>query len=138
MRLLVFDGHPTLRRGQAIDLFHDTIDDNDPGPRTCEPCAEAVLDAADSPERPSHPPIWVLDSITSLAIYYGSRSAHSCRPPGTYSSWDGEDVEPDKVQKLDSVEHLDELSRVGRAVAKDVRVQDFGPFVTRRGNDHDG
>ena len=42
------------------------------------------------------------------------------------------DIDPDKVQKLDSVQHLDDLLRVGRSVAKGVRVQDFGPFVTRR------
>ena len=42
------------------------------------------------------------------------------------------DVDPGKVQKLDSVEYLDDLSRVGRSVAKGIRVQAFGPFVTRR------
>ena len=46
MRLLVFDGHPTLRRGQAIELFYDTFDDDDPDLRSCELCAEAMLDAA--------------------------------------------------------------------------------------------
>ncbi len=43
--------HPTLRRGQAIELFYDTFDDDDSGPRSCEPCAEAVFDAADRFER---------------------------------------------------------------------------------------
>ncbi len=38
--------HPTLTREQAMELFYDTFDNDDPDPRSCEPCAEAVLDAA--------------------------------------------------------------------------------------------
>ena len=35
------------------------------------------------------------------------------------------------IISTDSVQHLDDLSRVGQSVAKGVRVQDCGPFVTR-------
>ena len=43
---------PTLRREQAMELFHATFDEDDPPPKLCEPCANAVLDAADEMRRP--------------------------------------------------------------------------------------
>jgi|RhiMetdeSRZDD1v2_1073273.scaffolds.fasta_scaffold146956_2 hypothetical protein len=39
------------------------------------------------------------------------------------------DVDPTKVGKLDSVEHIDDLSRVGKRLAQEVRLEHFGPFV---------
>ena len=40
------------------------------------------------------------------------------------------DLDPEKVQKLDSVEFIGDLARVGKAVATQVRMRDFGPLVT--------
>jgi patatin-like phospholipase/acyl hydrolase len=40
------------------------------------------------------------------------------------------DIQPEEVQKIDSVEHLDDLQRIGQAVAqKKVKIQDFAAFV---------
>jgi len=39
------------------------------------------------------------------------------------------DVDPSKVGKLDSVEHIDDLRRVGRRLAREVDLAHFGPFV---------
>ena len=39
------------------------------------------------------------------------------------------DIRPEKVQKLDSIEHMDDLRRVGEAIARQVRRQDFAGFV---------
>jgi patatin-like phospholipase/acyl hydrolase len=39
------------------------------------------------------------------------------------------DIEPGDVQKLDSVKHVDQLSSVGKAVAKRVSLAHLGPFV---------
>jgi patatin-like phospholipase/acyl hydrolase len=39
-------------------------------------------------------------------------------------------IQPEEVQKIDSVEHLDDLQRIGQAVAqKKVKMQDFAAFV---------
>jgi hypothetical protein len=38
------------------------------------------------------------------------------------------DVVPENVQKLDSVDHIEELSRVGRAVAGQVKTEHFAGF----------
>lgn len=39
-------------------------------------------------------------------------------------------IQPEEVQKIDSVEHLDDLQRIGQAVAqKKVKIQDFAAFV---------
>lgn len=38
-------------------------------------------------------------------------------------------IEPDDVQQLDSVKHVDDLSSVGKAVAKQVSLAHLGPFV---------
>ena len=40
------------------------------------------------------------------------------------------DVDPKKVSRLDSVEFLGDLGRVGRAAAREVRMEDFGRLVT--------
>ena len=40
------------------------------------------------------------------------------------------DIDPKKVKRLDSVEFLDDLGRVGRAAAREVRMADFGRLVT--------
>ena len=39
------------------------------------------------------------------------------------------DIEPEAVQKLDSVAHISELQKVGKAVAKQVIREHFGKFV---------
>jgi hypothetical protein len=39
------------------------------------------------------------------------------------------DIKPEHVQKLDSVAHVAELQRVGQAVAKKVKPEDFAGFV---------
>lgn len=39
------------------------------------------------------------------------------------------DIKPDDVQKLDSVAHIKELQRVGRAVAAKIRTEHFAAFV---------
>ncbi|MBL8472358.1 MAG: patatin-like phospholipase family protein [Rhodocyclaceae bacterium] len=39
------------------------------------------------------------------------------------------DIKPENVQKLDSVDSIEELSRVGKAVAKSVSLEHFGSFV---------
>ena len=39
------------------------------------------------------------------------------------------DIDPENVQKLDSIEHMDELLRVGRAVGAQVSLDHFGSFV---------
>lgn len=39
------------------------------------------------------------------------------------------DIQPEEVQKIDSVEHLDDLQRIGQAVAQQkVKIQDFAAF----------
>ena len=45
-------------------------------------------------------------------------------------SLDLPDVDPAKVSRLDSVEFLADLGRVGRAAAREVRMADFGRLVT--------
>ncbi len=40
-----------------------------------------------------------------------------------------EDIKPEDVQKLDSVAHIPELQRVGKAVAKKVKPEHFTGFV---------
>jgi hypothetical protein len=40
------------------------------------------------------------------------------------------DVEPANVQQLDSIDHIDELQAVGRAVGdRDVKIADFEGFL---------
>lgn len=40
------------------------------------------------------------------------------------------DIQPEEVQKIDSVEHLDDLQRIGQAVAQQkVKIEDFAAFV---------
>jgi hypothetical protein len=39
------------------------------------------------------------------------------------------DIKPEDVQKLDSVEHVAELQRVGKAVAKKVKAEHFAGFA---------
>jgi hypothetical protein len=40
------------------------------------------------------------------------------------------DIQPEEVQKIDSVEHLDDLQRIGQAVAQQkVKIQDFAAFL---------
>ena len=43
--------HPTLRREQAMELFYAMFKDQADA-EVCEPCANAVLDAADEMRRP--------------------------------------------------------------------------------------
>jgi len=39
------------------------------------------------------------------------------------------DIEPEDVQQMDSVKHIDELLRIGRAVGQQVSLSHFGSFV---------
>jgi hypothetical protein len=39
------------------------------------------------------------------------------------------DLDPSAVGQLDSVDHMDDLERVGRAVAAQISIDAFGPFV---------
>ena len=39
------------------------------------------------------------------------------------------DVEPEDVQRLDSVQHIPDLRRVGQAVARDVAPEHFAGFL---------
>ena len=39
------------------------------------------------------------------------------------------DINPEKVQKLDSIEHIGDLRNIGRKVAEEVRLEHFGTFV---------
>jgi len=39
------------------------------------------------------------------------------------------DIDPKKVSKLDSVDALEDLSRVGQKLAEEVKLEHFGPFV---------
>jgi hypothetical protein len=39
------------------------------------------------------------------------------------------DLEAAAVSKLDSIDHMDDLERVGRAAADQISVRDFGPFL---------
>src|SRR5215203_522441 len=41
------------------------------------------------------------------------------------------DIDPTKVGKLDSVDYIDDLRRVGRRVGEEVKLEHFGPFVER-------
>lgn len=45
------------------------------------------------------------------------------------NEWGLGDVDPAAVSKLDSVQHLDDLSRVGKRLAQEVKLEHFGPFV---------
>ena len=39
------------------------------------------------------------------------------------------DIDPSTVAQLDSVDHMDDLSRIGRRLAQEVSLDHFGPFV---------
>ena len=39
------------------------------------------------------------------------------------------DIDPSKVGKLDSVDHIDDLRRIGRRVGEEVKLEHFGTFV---------
>lgn len=39
------------------------------------------------------------------------------------------DLDAATVSKLDSIDHMDDLERVGRAVANQISIDDFGPFL---------
>jgi hypothetical protein len=41
------------------------------------------------------------------------------------------DIDPTKVSKLDSVDYIDDLRRIGRRVGEEVTLEHFGPFVER-------
>ena len=42
------------------------------------------------------------------------------------------DIEAEKVQKLNAVEGIPELRRVGKRIAEDVNINDFAPFLQRK------
>jgi hypothetical protein len=39
------------------------------------------------------------------------------------------DIDPKKVSKLDSVDALEDLARVGKKLAEEVQLEHFGSFV---------
>ena len=39
------------------------------------------------------------------------------------------DIKPKNVQKLDSIDHIEDLRRVGRKVAEEIRIEHFGDFI---------
>ncbi|HVF57046.1 MAG TPA: patatin-like phospholipase family protein [Pyrinomonadaceae bacterium] len=39
------------------------------------------------------------------------------------------DIDPGKVARMDSVEHIDDLTRIGQKLAGEIDLDDFGPFV---------
>jgi hypothetical protein len=39
------------------------------------------------------------------------------------------DIKPKNVQKLDSIEFIDDLRRVGRKVAEEIKIEHFGSFI---------
>jgi uncharacterized protein len=41
------------------------------------------------------------------------------------------DIDPTKVSKLDSIDYIDDLRRIGRRVGEEVKLEHFGPFVGR-------
>jgi uncharacterized protein len=43
------------------------------------------------------------------------------------------DIHPEAVQKLDSIDHMDDLRRVGQAAARDVKREHFDGFLALRG-----
>ena len=45
------------------------------------------------------------------------------------NEWDLGDIDAAAVSKLDSVQHLDDLSRVGKRLGEEVKLEHFGPFV---------
>ena len=40
------------------------------------------------------------------------------------------DIQPKNVQKLDSIEYIDDLRRVGRKVAQKIKIEHFGNFTS--------
>jgi hypothetical protein len=40
------------------------------------------------------------------------------------------DIKPKNVQKLDSIEHIGDLRRVGKKVAEEIKIDHFGHFVS--------
>jgi hypothetical protein len=40
------------------------------------------------------------------------------------------DIKPKNVQKLDSVEYIPDLRKVGRKVAEDIKIEHFGSFIS--------
>jgi uncharacterized protein len=40
-------------------------------------------------------------------------------------------VDPAKASKLDSIDCMDDLERIGQAVAREIRLEDFGSFVPK-------
>ena len=42
------------------------------------------------------------------------------------------DIKPENVQKLDSVEYIGDLRRVGRKAAEEIKIEHFGNFVPRK------
>ena len=39
------------------------------------------------------------------------------------------DIEPENVQRLDSIKFIDDLSRVGKKVAEEIKIEHFGAFI---------
>jgi hypothetical protein len=40
------------------------------------------------------------------------------------------DIKPKNVQKLDSIEYIDDLRKVGRKVAEEIKIEHFGNFIS--------
>jgi hypothetical protein len=41
-----------------------------------------------------------------------------------------EDIKPKSVQKLDSIRYIDDLRRIGKRVAEEVKLDHFGDFIS--------
>ena len=40
------------------------------------------------------------------------------------------DIKPKNVQKLDSIEYIPDLRKVGRKLAKEIKIEHFGSFIS--------
>ena len=39
-------------------------------------------------------------------------------------------IKPENVQKLDSIEYIDDLRKVGKKVAEEIKIEHFGNFIS--------
>lgn len=88
---------------------------------TCRLAEDSVTQEEwlNSPHRP-------LDEDLGRAFLYARYNADLTREGLNKLGY--EKIDPENVQKLDSIEHMDELLQVGRAVGKQVSLDHFGSF----------
>jgi hypothetical protein len=85
------------------------------------------IDQPRSPEEWLNAPHVSLDRDLGRAFLYARYNADLSREG--LDALGCPDVKPEDVQQLDSVEHADDLLRVGRAAAAQVKLEHFGSFV---------